>query len=304
MRSPRLIVEGELQEDYDRLAAGWRAKYGGDGQDLESLLSRVIQADWLLRRTELWNLDAQAKAMETHPLDWTAEQHHKLELFGRYKTGAERSFYRAYGALRGLRKDEVKEALDLEIWRKNMAREAREIMKEAHEEQARATETKAQEKAAAERAPKRAEDLFRGQHHPKKAAKVVPLEQWIEVRVEEGVTVTHLFPSNAQLIREGQAMRPPPTMVHRRLYFPDGIPAEYAWTARSRPELFAVGGAGVQRMEVNTWLQVIAREAEDARGHVGPTGVGNLPRAKQRGECECAVCVGNAEILERRAAEG
>lgn len=38
-------------------------------------------------------------------------------------------------------------------------------------------------------------------------------------------------------------------------------------------------------------------------GHVGPTGVGNLPRPKERGGCDCEVCARNREVLERRAGE-
>ncbi len=75
-RSKRLLVGDERQEDFDALDAGWRVEYGGDGQALVSLMSRVIGG--------------------TDPLDWTAEQHVKVALFLRYKTTWERSFYRAY----------------------------------------------------------------------------------------------------------------------------------------------------------------------------------------------------------------
>ena len=36
-------------------------------------------------------------------------------------------------------------------------------------------------------------------------------------------------------------------------------------------------------MTFRTWQEVIAREAERGDGHAGPTGVGNLPRPKERG---------------------
>ncbi len=36
-------------------------------------------------------------------------------------------------------------------------------------------------------------------------------------------------------------------------------------------------------MTFATWKEVIAREAERGDGHAGPTGVGNLPRPKERG---------------------
>jgi hypothetical protein len=128
--------------------------------------------------------------------------------------------------------------------------------------------------------------------------KVAVLDQWIEVEIQEGKTVTKLYPSNEGLIKEGQRMDPPPELVYRRLHFPNGIPEEYRWVAASHAERFARGGMGTQRMTVDTWLDVIEREAASGTGHVGPTGVGNLPRPKERGGCDCDVCTKNREAME------
>ena len=49
------------------------------------------------------------------------------------------------------------------------------------------------------------------------------------------------------------------------------------------------GGSGVQRMTIDTWLDVIERESEREHGHIGPTGVGNLPAVRENG-CKCPVC--------------
>ncbi len=95
-------------------------------------------------------------------------------------------------------------------------------------------------------------------------------------------------------------MEQAPELVYRRLNFPHGIPAEYRWTANPDAQQVELGGMGTQRMTVDTWLEVIEREAANGTGHVGPTGVGNLPRPKERGECDCAVCARNREVLERR----
>ncbi len=132
--------------------------------------------------------------------------------------------------------------------------------------------------------------LFAGQLHPKKQKKITKLDQWVEVRIEDGRTVTTLYPSNEGLIQRGQRMLPPPELVYRRLNFPDGIPPEYWWTCSRTPERRERGGMGTQRMTVETWIQVIAREKERGDGHVGPTGVGNLPRPEQYGECPCETC--------------
>ncbi len=143
----------------------------------------------------------------------------------------------------------------------------------------------------------RPQKLFQGQLHAKKQRRIPVLEQWVEVTIEDGQTVTRLFPSNEDLIKRGQKMLPPPELVCRRLSFPHGVPAGYAWssgdsTTRER------GGMGIQRMDVDTWIEVIEREKAEGGGHLGPTGVGNLPRPMARGGCECEMCTGNRAILE------
>src|SRR5579875_2667974 len=95
-RARTVIIGEERQEDFDRLAAGWRAEYEVEGQAAESLMERVILGDWLLRRAEGVYLDAEAELAAVPLLERTAEQHAQLALYLRYKTTAERSFYRAF----------------------------------------------------------------------------------------------------------------------------------------------------------------------------------------------------------------
>jgi hypothetical protein len=63
-------------------------------------------------------------------------------------------------------------------------------------------------------------------------------------------------------------MDPAPELVYRRLNFVDCVPIEYHWAtndaARRRN-----GGHGIQRMAVDTWLEVIEAEASLGNGHVG-----------------------------------
>jgi hypothetical protein len=132
--------------------------------------------------------------------------------------------------------------------------------------------------------------LFQGQNHPKKRKKIVRMEQWIEVRIRDGRTVTKLYPPNDELIKCGQRMLPPPEFVYRRINFPDGIPPEYNWAGPRNDIHRERGGCGIQRMTVDTWLNVIEREKLREDGHIGPTGVGNLPRPQEHGPCSCPVC--------------
>ncbi len=145
----------------------------------------------------------------------------------------------------------------------------------------------------------RAELLFQGQNSPKKLRKIPFLDQWVEIKVKDGVTVTELTPSNEKLIQRGQTMFPPPEMVYRRLNFPNGIPEEYDWTT-DEPLMKQYGGFGTQRMTVDTWLDVIDAEKLRTDGHVGPCG-DPQPRPQQHGGCDCPACQRNYERLAARA---
>ncbi len=136
--------------------------------------------------------------------------------------------------------------------------------------------------------------MFRGQRHPKNRKKYIRLEQWAEIRIINGKTVTTLHPSNEDLIRKGQAMLPPPDRVIRRLHFPDGIPPEYEWTGVENEDHRKYGGLALQRMTVDMWLDAMKREAENGGGHLSP--VFNLPPFKR--ECDCPTCRHNEALLE------
>jgi hypothetical protein len=69
-------------------------------------------------------------------------------------------------------------------------------------------------------------------------------------------------------------MDPPPELVYRRLNFVHGVPPAYDWTGAD-PEVRVRGGCGIQRMDVNTWLNVI-----------------------ERGGCDCPVCTKNRSITD------
>jgi hypothetical protein len=139
--------------------------------------------------------------------------------------------------------------------------------------------------------------IFQGQNAKKNQRKISILDQWVEIRIEDGITTTTLFPSNQDLLERGKEMDPPPDLVYRRLHFPDGVPSEYYWAVEDE-ELRKRGVFGTQRMTVDTWLRVIACEEAAKDGHIGMTGVGNLPRPKERGGCDCPVCTENQALLD------
>lgn len=133
----------------------------------------------------------------------------------------------------------------------------------------------------------------------RKKKKAEILEQWIEVTIEDGQTVTRLYPSNEKLLKYAQRLDPPPQRMVRRLNFPNGIPSEYDWTGVQDENHRRLGGLGLQRMTVKMWLDVIRREALSGSPHISP--VLNLP--SQIRECSCATCTGNRQLLEEMQEE-
>jgi hypothetical protein len=130
----------------------------------------------------------------------------------------------------------------------------------------------------------------------KNKQRIVTLEQWAEVEIRGGRTFTTLYPSNAELRKKGQEMESRPDLVYRRINFRGPVPVEYHWTT-SDPLRRRVGGHCIQRMSLESWLQVSALEECREGKHLGPCG-GILPRPKERGECDCPQCAAATARLE------
>lgn len=275
-RAKTRILPDERQEDYDKVAYGWKAEYEPEGYMEERLVELLIENDWMLRRV-------------MRRLKETEEGTHDFDLMLRYKTTAERSFYRSLNAVQQLRKDRIR-----------MDKILRDVSKELQQAQAELDKRPpAADKGSKPETPlTKAQQLFRGQKPAKKAKKIPVLDQWVEIEIQDGKTVTQLYPPNDELIKAGQRMPAAPELVQRRLHFVHRVPPEYYWTTDD-PVARERGGLGTQRMTVDTWLEVIEREQAGGTGHIGPCG-GNLPRHEERGGCDCAVCTHNRRVLEAR----
>ncbi len=102
------ILADESQEDFDEVERGWRTQFEPNDYEEEKLVRTLVMNDWLHQRAEWRLLQVEAPiadASGTDPTRWTAEERHQIELIQRYKTTAERAFYRALTALQGLRRD-------------------------------------------------------------------------------------------------------------------------------------------------------------------------------------------------------
>jgi hypothetical protein len=281
--SNRLILADESEVEWRELFQGWLDDYQPGTQTGRSLVAKAAEAEWFLLRMIRRHKEAEQRLTAEQPdiFLWTDEQHKLLERFLRYRTTAERSFTRALNNLERLRKNRIQEADRLQ------------------KIEAAATAKAAKVKPESEPEPEKPQRVFCAQNSKKKQRKIHVLEQWVEVTQEDGRTVTTLLPSNEELMKIGKEMDPPPDYVYRRLHFLGSIPEEYHWTT-SNPQFRESGGAGVQRMTPETWVELIEREKQRGDGQIGPCG-GSLPRPKERGECECPVCVENTRILAQES---
>ncbi|MBV9765771.1 MAG: hypothetical protein JOZ48_13075 [Acidobacteriaceae bacterium] len=312
--SKALLLPGESQDDFDDLHDRWMSGCQPDSLAATELVEKLIVEKWYLQRA-LRRFDEVEQELAEFPFaGWTPEQHKKFQLALRYKTAAERAVSRALHDVEAWKKNRKQEQKQLHnaekdlyaAWFKVSGVHCKneiamtKLMEKAQkrnldisgplaemvnsQQQLRATiDHIAKQIEEMNSPPSRAKILFQGQYHPKKLRKIPILDQFVEITIENGQTLTNLFPSNDQLIEEGQAMDPPPEMVCRRLNFVNGIPPEYYWATQDE-ERRQHGGGGIQRMSIDTWLDLIDREQADPSGHIGPCG-GNLPKPKERKGC-------------------
>ena len=307
-RSQAKILPGESAEEYQQLWQKWLGEYIPQTDFDLGLIEMAVNCEWRLRRSEKVLDDTEREMLQQsgNGAKWSDNKVKRLQLMQRYRTTAENSFNKAWRAIEFQRE---RKRMDKDHFK----REVTDTMKLAERpELAKATVIVAEalitksgkpKSKAAEEPKTQAQQLFQGQNHAKNKKKIVRLEQWVEVRIVDGKTVTTLYPANKKLIEEGKGMLPPPEYVYRRINFPDGIPAEYEWAGILSEEHRERGGCGLQRMTADTWLDVIEREKLRKDGHIGPTGVGNLPRPKEHGPCPCPKCVAEQALLEQEEQE-
>jgi hypothetical protein len=99
-----LLLAGESEETYQETRRGWLKSFEPTGYHEERLVEQVILNDWLLRRANRRMLEAEAAVDAENYED-------RIERVQRYKTSAERAFYRALAAVESLRKDQLRERL-------------------------------------------------------------------------------------------------------------------------------------------------------------------------------------------------
>ncbi len=168
---PGLILPDERREDFDEIEKGWREEYQPEGHAENTLVDQLILNQWLMKRAERRVLQAEEAAVEEcgdDPHGWSEERRHTFELMQRYKTTAERAFYRSWNAVQSLRKDRM--LMDEKLYKARMGeRLAKDELEKLIAENAKLTEQfvpKPDAKAAPE-AKTAAQMLFQ-ERRPKK----------------------------------------------------------------------------------------------------------------------------------------
>jgi hypothetical protein len=102
-----LILPDESEQDYEATRSGWMETYEPEGYHEIRVVEQLILNDWLLQR-------ANRRLLETEASPQDEAYQHRVELMQRYRTTAERGFYRALNAVESLRKDRRRERLLLD----------------------------------------------------------------------------------------------------------------------------------------------------------------------------------------------
>ncbi len=214
-----------------------------DGQDptAATLVFETARAQWIFQRNQQ-RLDETESGLPPDAIEWTEDHIKRYNNFLRYKTTAERSFYRAFN--------------NLEAYCKRQADEA------AAAERARAQMAKIQIQWLKKQAEAAAENLRR--------------PQLVDVTANSrGECVTTFTPTNEALITAASKADKPPQFVTRFVLFTAGVPPAYDWL---NPNHIQVDEPviGVQQFTWSGWLQQIEAEKLAATGHLEPYATGLL----------------------------
>ncbi len=174
--SDSLFIAGEDPAEFDALLKDGFETHSPATEDDARLIGDFARARWLLTRRQLihstWEFELHRRISD--PTQWTAEDMHKLNLFDRYQTQAERAFKRSLDNVRTIRQAAFNEQrrldlLDLQRQRFQLQRERFEFTKE---KQARIVAK--QEARAAAKQQQAEHSNKKAQHQPNNPAEPTP----------------------------------------------------------------------------------------------------------------------------------
>ena len=99
-RSEKTILPGEDPEEFEFTIKSWFTHYEPEGGVAITLVEEVARAHWFLKRNQK-RLEEAEWGLPVDPNSWTDDDHKKFTNFSRYKTTAERAFFRLFKELEG-----------------------------------------------------------------------------------------------------------------------------------------------------------------------------------------------------------
>jgi hypothetical protein len=234
-RSEQNLIPGEDPAEFEFTMEAWSSAYDSQDPVCRHLVEETAKAHWILKRNEKWLHQIQVRLPSDAWL-WTEENHKLLSNATRYKTTAERSFYRAFNTLEASCKRRADAAALAEKARFELARIQMQWLKK-----------KAEASAAA-----------------------VCFRQWIQVYTNaRGECVTSCAPTNDQILARAASATKPPEFLTRFVSFLNGVPPAYDWTCPNDVQRYDVT-TGVQHFTFPDWLAQAEAEKTLATGHLAP----------------------------------
>ena len=90
-------------------------------------------------------------------------------------------------------------------------------------------------------------------------------DQYIDVTIRHGKTITKYNPPNSQLDQEMREESVPMDFIVRRITFHHGVPAEYYWT-NPGPTIALTGGTAIAICSIEEWPALMKAESQN-NGH-------------------------------------
>jgi hypothetical protein len=232
--SKKILIAGENPDDWHYLRNLWFNAYLDPAlqpDDLEhQLIQDAAESDWRRRRAVRRFEELEEAFAAKDPLEWTEEEHKQYERFLRYKTTNERAH--------------VRELQALEQKRRGRQRAARETAKNP----------------PANPNPTPLRPALKDEK---------PTFQYVYITVVDGQTITDIYPPNEVMSRIA-ADKEPGTVIVRNIEFPPQPPPEYSWLEPLGFNSDKSIAYFRQKMDVPTWLKLIAREQASGTGLLQP----------------------------------
>lgn len=234
-RSEQHIIPGEDPAEFEFTMDAWLDAYNPEDHVCLQLVEETAKAHWFLKRNERWLHQVQVRLPSDAWL-WTPDDHKLLANATRYKTTAERAFYRAFNTLETFCKRTAARAAQAEKARFQIARLQMQWLK------------------------KKAES----------AAASLCARQWVQVFTNaRGECITSCLPSNDQVLAEAAAAKKPPEFVTRFIAFLNGVPPAYEWACPNDVQRYEPT-TGLQHFTFSGWVQQAEAEKRLAGSHLAP----------------------------------